>query len=197
MRPWRESPPDAFVIDLSRLPSQGREIAIALRQSSSPAARPHCLLRGSGREGCSQIKAQLPDAVYCRTGALCSALKQADCKPAQRASETDRHDGQICFKNCRSETRDQGMIHCSTDPSSAKLRKGAWRNAFTRRILGTQRTACGGNALLRARSSFPTAQPFGSSSACRLDEIVDFVAKEEGVRSRRRSHGTSNSRARH
>ncbi len=31
MRSWREAPPDAFVIDLSRLPSHGREIATALR----------------------------------------------------------------------------------------------------------------------------------------------------------------------
>lgn len=37
LRDWRARPPDAFVIDLSRLPAQGREIAIALRQS--PATR--------------------------------------------------------------------------------------------------------------------------------------------------------------
>ena len=79
MRPWRESPP-AFVIDLSRLPSQGREIA-SRYAISSPAARPHCLLRGSGREKVSQIKAQLPDAVYCRTGTLRSALKRAIANP--------------------------------------------------------------------------------------------------------------------
>ena len=33
LKSWRESPPAAFVIDLSRLPSHGREVAIALRQS--------------------------------------------------------------------------------------------------------------------------------------------------------------------
>ena len=29
MKTWREAPPDAFVIDLSRLPSHGREIALS------------------------------------------------------------------------------------------------------------------------------------------------------------------------
>ena len=32
LRQWRAQPPDVFVIDLSRLPAQGREIAIGLQQ---------------------------------------------------------------------------------------------------------------------------------------------------------------------
>jgi hypothetical protein len=136
MRPWRESPPRCFryrFITAAVAGTRNRDRATAI---TSPAARPHCLLRGSGREGRPNSN---PAARCCllphRNPAFCP--KTSDCKPAQRASETDGHDGQICFKNCRSETRDQGIIDCSTDRSSARLRKGAWRNACTHRILGT------------------------------------------------------------
>lgn len=76
MRLWRESPPDAFVIDLSRQPSHGREIAIALRQSPVLRRTPIVFCEGA-EEKVSQIQAQLPDAVYCRIGTLRSAVKRA------------------------------------------------------------------------------------------------------------------------
>jgi CheY-like chemotaxis protein len=86
MRLWRESPPDAFVIDLSRLPSHGREIAIALRQSPVLRRIPIVFCEGV-EEKVSQIKAQLPDAVYCRTGTLRSALKRAIANPPKEPAK--------------------------------------------------------------------------------------------------------------
>lgn len=80
MRLWRESPPDAFVIDLSRLPSQGREIAIALRQSPVMRRVPIVFCEGA-EEKVNRIQTELPDAVYCRTGGLKSALKRAITNP--------------------------------------------------------------------------------------------------------------------
>ena len=80
MRLWRESPPDAFVIDLSRLPSHGREIAIALRQSPVLRRIPIVFCEGA-EEKVGQIKAQLPDAVYCCIGTLRSALKRGIANP--------------------------------------------------------------------------------------------------------------------
>jgi CheY-like chemotaxis protein len=86
MRLWRESPPDAFVIDLSRLPSHGREIAIALRQSPVLRRIPIVFCEGV-EEKVSQIKAQLPDAVYCRTGTLRFALKRAIANPPKEPAK--------------------------------------------------------------------------------------------------------------
>jgi CheY-like chemotaxis protein len=80
MRLWRESPPDAFVIDLSRLSSHGREIAIALRQSPVLRRIPIVFCEGV-EEKVSQIQSQLPDAVYCRITTLRSALKRGIANP--------------------------------------------------------------------------------------------------------------------
>jgi CheY-like chemotaxis protein len=80
MRLWRESPPDAFVIDLSRLPSNGREIAIALRQSPVLRRIPIVFCEGA-EEKVGRIQTQLPDAVYCHTATLRSALKRAIANP--------------------------------------------------------------------------------------------------------------------
>src|SRR5689334_9126671 len=61
MKSWRESPPDAFVIDLSRLPSHGREIAIALRQSSRTRCVPIIFCCGE-KEKVDRTRDTLPDA---------------------------------------------------------------------------------------------------------------------------------------
>ncbi len=80
MRSWRESPPDAFVIDLSRLPSHGREIAIALRQSPATRRIPIVFVEGA-KEKIDRIRAELPDARYCSLPGLAPALKQALADP--------------------------------------------------------------------------------------------------------------------
>jgi CheY-like chemotaxis protein len=86
MRLWRESPPDAFVIDLSRLPSHGREIAIALRQSPITRCIPIVFCEGA-EEKVARIRSELPDAVYCRAGSLCSALKRAITNPPKHPAK--------------------------------------------------------------------------------------------------------------
>jgi CheY-like chemotaxis protein len=73
---WRESPPDAFVIDLSRLPSHGREIAIDLRQSPVTRHIPIVFCEGA-EEKVARIRRELPDAVYCTFPALTSSLETA------------------------------------------------------------------------------------------------------------------------
>lgn len=79
-RTWRDNPPFAFVIDLSRLPSQGREIAIALRQS--PRTRPVPLVFVNGEAGkVKAIRSVLPDAAYCTIETLVEALKTAQPLP--------------------------------------------------------------------------------------------------------------------
>lgn len=80
MRIWRESPPDAFVIDLSRLPSHGREIATTLRNSR--ATRPVPIVFGEGtEEKVARIRSELPDATYCTRKNLPSSLRRALKRP--------------------------------------------------------------------------------------------------------------------
>ncbi len=80
MRKWREDPPAAFVIDLSRLPSHGREIAIALRQSPKTRQVPIVFCDGAS-EKVKLIRDVLPDAAYCTTEELIETLKSV--RPAQ------------------------------------------------------------------------------------------------------------------
>jgi CheY-like chemotaxis protein len=75
LREWRASPPDAFVIDLTRLPSHGREIAVALRQSKGTSAIPIVFCEGE-EEKIAKTRALLPDAVYCPFSRLKSNLRK-------------------------------------------------------------------------------------------------------------------------
>ncbi|MBV9155322.1 MAG: hypothetical protein JO097_03615 [Acidobacteriaceae bacterium] len=83
LRGWRESPPEAFVIDLSRLPSHGREIAIALRQSPLTRRIPLVFVDGT-KEKVDRIRTELPDASYCSSAKLSVALEQALAHPPDR-----------------------------------------------------------------------------------------------------------------
>ena len=76
MKSWRESPPDAFVIDLSRLPSHGREIAIALRQSPRTRQVP-IVFCGGEPEKVQKIRSELPDACYCTPRTILTSLRKA------------------------------------------------------------------------------------------------------------------------
>jgi CheY-like chemotaxis protein len=77
MRRWREDPPAAFVIDLSRLPSHGREIAIALRQSPKTRQVPIVFCDGAP-EKVKQIRDVLPDAAYCAGDELVKTLQNVE-----------------------------------------------------------------------------------------------------------------------
>lgn len=76
MRKWRTDPPAAFVIDLSRLPSRGREIAIALRQSPKTRQVPIIFCEGAP-EKVNLIRDILPDAAYCSCERLIETVKSA------------------------------------------------------------------------------------------------------------------------
>ncbi len=76
----REDPPAAFVIDLSRLPSHGREVAYSLRQSK--ALREIPIVFVGGVEGkVAAIRKQLPDATYTVWGDLSAKLAEAIANP--------------------------------------------------------------------------------------------------------------------
>jgi CheY-like chemotaxis protein len=97
MKQWRESPPDAFVIDLSRLPSHGREIAIALRQSKKTARIP-VIFCGGADEKVAQTRSLLPAETYCAhaqlvPSVLAALAKPIPEKPAKPTAMMDRYAG--------------------------------------------------------------------------------------------------------
>jgi CheY-like chemotaxis protein len=80
LRAWRQAPPDAFVIDLSRLPAHGREIAISLRGSKPTWQKPIVFVDGLP-EKVEAIRKWLPDATYTSNTRIKSALRHALAHP--------------------------------------------------------------------------------------------------------------------
>lgn len=79
-RKWREAPPDAIAIDLSRLPSHGREIAVGVRCTKSTRHIPIVFVGGDPVK-VAAIREKLPDAVYAAPDDVVAALKEAMTKP--------------------------------------------------------------------------------------------------------------------
>jgi hypothetical protein len=75
---WRNrgEPPDAFVIDLTRAPSHGREIAIFLRRHKTTRHVPTIFVDGEPQK-VDVVQRLLPDAIYTSRAKLLSAIKRA------------------------------------------------------------------------------------------------------------------------
>lgn len=80
LRQLREAPPEAVVIDLSRLPSQGRDVGLALRTFAATRRVPLVFVEGDP-DKVARVKALLPDAAYTTWGRIRSALKEAIARP--------------------------------------------------------------------------------------------------------------------
>jgi hypothetical protein len=79
-RELRVKPPDAVVIDLTRMPSHGRELAVFLRGGKVTRHIPIIFVGGdSGKV--EAIRRLLPDAVYAPASRLKSAVKSALAHP--------------------------------------------------------------------------------------------------------------------
>ncbi len=76
LRSLRDDPPDAFVIDLSRLPSHGRAVAVALRQQKATRHVPIVFVSGDP-DKVSRVRELLPDAVYTEWSRVAGALRRA------------------------------------------------------------------------------------------------------------------------
>jgi CheY-like chemotaxis protein len=80
LRKLQKDPPLAVVIDLSRIPSQGRDIALALRQYKSIRRVPLVFV-GGDPDKVERIRQILPDAVYTAWSRMRSSLRQAIAHP--------------------------------------------------------------------------------------------------------------------
>lgn len=78
----REKPPQAFVIDLTRLPSHGREVALGLRSLKATRHVPLIFIEGD-LEKTAKLRRQLPDATYTKWSGIGPALKKALREPVR------------------------------------------------------------------------------------------------------------------
>jgi CheY-like chemotaxis protein len=76
LKALRDQPSHAVVIDLTRLPSHGLEVARALRQSKATRHVPLVFAAGAP-DKVQRIREVLPDAVYCEWDGIAGALEQA------------------------------------------------------------------------------------------------------------------------
>ena len=87
LRNLRDRPPDAFVIDLGRMPSHGRAVATALRQQKATRSIPIVFVEGDPGK-VARIRETLPDATYTGWGNIGSALREAILNPPQKPAGT-------------------------------------------------------------------------------------------------------------
>jgi CheY-like chemotaxis protein len=80
MRSVREEPPDAFAIDLNRLPSRGLGVATWIRQQKATRHVPLVFVEGD-EEKTARIRDLLPDAIYAKWESVAVALREAIANP--------------------------------------------------------------------------------------------------------------------
>jgi CheY-like chemotaxis protein len=95
-RALRQTPPEAIVIDLSRLPSHGRELGIFFRRGRATRHIPLLFVNGDA-EKVDRVRALLPDAAYTTAlrikVALRTALANPPANPAKPISPIERWAG--------------------------------------------------------------------------------------------------------
>ncbi|MGC9970389.1 MAG: hypothetical protein ABSE56_07350 [Bryobacteraceae bacterium] len=79
----RERPPEAVVIDLGRAPSQGRDVALALRQQKATRASPLVFVEGDP-EKTARVRELLPDAFYTPWRGVGRTLERAMRQPPSK-----------------------------------------------------------------------------------------------------------------
>ena len=82
LRALREDPPSAIVIDLSRAPSQGRDMALGLRKHKATRNVP-LVFAGGDPKKVARIRELLPDAAYTTWDAIEATLNHAIAHPPE------------------------------------------------------------------------------------------------------------------
>ena len=98
---FREKPAAVFLIDLDRLPSHGREVAVALRASKTTRLIP-IVFAGGVPEKVERIRKELPDAFFAEwrnvAPIVTRALKHAPTEPVQPTPHMERYSGSSLAK---------------------------------------------------------------------------------------------------
>ena len=105
---FRANPPMAILIDLDRLPSHGREVAVAVRSSKTTRHIP-IVFAGGVEEKVARIRQELPDAVFTNWNkvapALTKALKNAPAEPVEPTPHMERYAGSSLVKKLGLRTK--------------------------------------------------------------------------------------------
>lgn len=80
LRRLKDDPPDAFIIDLGRLPSQGRDVALAIRMYKGSRHTPIVFVGGNA-EKVERVNEKVPDALFTSWDQIGAALVQAIAHP--------------------------------------------------------------------------------------------------------------------
>ena len=80
LRQLRERPPDVLLIDLTRLPMQGRDAALVWRESRATRPVPIVFVAGDP-DRVARVKASLPDATYTSWARVPGAIRAALAHP--------------------------------------------------------------------------------------------------------------------
>jgi len=91
-RQLAEKPPDAIVIDLMRLPSQGGGVGIAFRQRKATRLVPLVFVEGDPGKT-ANVRALLPDAVFTSWARIGPALRRALHRPPEQPLVPDTFAG--------------------------------------------------------------------------------------------------------
>ena len=81
LRALRANPPDALIIDLGRLPSHGRDVGVAMRQTRATREIPLVFVDGDPAK-LQRVRQLLPDAVYTEWPNIQPALRSAIANPS-------------------------------------------------------------------------------------------------------------------
>jgi hypothetical protein len=137
LRELRANPPTAIVIDLGRLPMQGRDLALAVRRAAATRRVPLVFVGGDPAK-VQRVRTLLPDANYCAWHAIRGALRRAIARPPARpekpASVLAGYSGTplvkklgiragICFGTLGAPAPFPALL--GTLPKGARLRAGA------------------------------------------------------------------------
>ncbi len=80
LRILKDDPPEAIVVDLSRSPAQGRDLAVALRVHGATRLTP-LIFAGGAPEKVAGVRRVLPDAVFVSWGEIGGSIRQALAHP--------------------------------------------------------------------------------------------------------------------
>lgn len=110
-RRMRDDPPAAVVIDLSRLPSHGRHLGVAIRERKSTASLPIVFVDGVP-DKVARVKDEVPNAIFTDWARIASAIERAKKAPIPIESYRSRAGER------RSRRRDRASSRSSSRASS-------------------------------------------------------------------------------
>jgi hypothetical protein len=141
---FRANPPAAVVIDLERLPSYGREVAVMLRQSKSTRHIP-IVFAGGAPDKTARIRRELPDAIYSSWAkapeALKLALKRAPVNPIRPPAHMERYAASSLVKKLGFTTNAEAAVLGAPEDFREKLGDLPEGAALRTRLTGQTRLA--------------------------------------------------------